>query len=236
MRLGFAVAAFLDADVLLVDEVLAVGDASFQQKCLDRMRQLINGGTTLVLVSHDLPAMEATCSRAVWLRKGSVALDGPVRETLSSYREAIEQAAEPLEGDAAQRFKKVEVLGPGGGSPRSGEALDIRLVVENQTSQWAVIGVGVSEGPAAPVWVVRHDVHLDPGETEIRCTVERVPLPRGRFYVWTCLFEPHGTDLIPWHPAAHFDLYGPELDPAPLAVVRLAPVHVDVSWEFDHRR
>src|SRR5205807_9198666 len=63
MRLGFGVAAFLQPDVLLVDEVLAVGDASFQQRCLDRMRQVLNQGTTLVLVSHDLAAIEATCRR-----------------------------------------------------------------------------------------------------------------------------------------------------------------------------
>jgi len=76
MRLGFAVAAFLEPDVLLVDEVLAVGDASFQQKCLNRMRHVLSNGTTLVLVSHDLAAVEATCSRAVWLDGGVVRSDG----------------------------------------------------------------------------------------------------------------------------------------------------------------
>src|SRR3954447_14539365 len=101
MRLGFAVAAFLEPDVLLVDEVLAVGDASFQQKCLNRMRHVLSNGTTLVLVSHDLAAVEATCSRAVWLDGGRVQSDGPVREVLASYRSSVQEHAElemPREG------------------------------------------------------------------------------------------------------------------------------------------
>src|SRR5436190_2240032 len=67
MRLGFAVAAFLEPDVLLIDEVLAVGDTSFQQRCLDKMRSVRQDGTTLVFVSHDLNAVEAMCDRALWL-------------------------------------------------------------------------------------------------------------------------------------------------------------------------
>jgi len=65
MRLGFAVAAFLDPDVMLVDEVLAVGDAWFQQRCLDKLRDILSGGCTLVFVSHDLAAVEASCRRAI---------------------------------------------------------------------------------------------------------------------------------------------------------------------------
>ena len=77
MRLGFSVAAFLEPDVLLIDEALAVGDAFFQQRCLERMRDLLNMGTTLVLVSHDLAAVESVCSRGIWLLHGDVAGDGP---------------------------------------------------------------------------------------------------------------------------------------------------------------
>ena len=72
MRLGFGVAAFLEPDVLLVDEVLAVGDAAFQQRCLDRMRYVLSQGTTLIFVSHDLAAVEATCTQGIWLHNGEV--------------------------------------------------------------------------------------------------------------------------------------------------------------------
>jgi len=86
VRLGFAIAAFTEPDVLLVDEVLAVGDAAFQQKCLDRMRAVLAQGTTVVFVSHDLQAVESICERAIWLRDGVVESDGPVREVLGDYR------------------------------------------------------------------------------------------------------------------------------------------------------
>ena len=79
MRLGFAVAAFLQPDILLVDEVLAVGDATFQQRCLDRMRAVLNEGTTLVFVSHDLASIEAIATRGIWMHYGEIAADGPVR-------------------------------------------------------------------------------------------------------------------------------------------------------------
>ena len=82
----------------MVDEVLAVGDASFQQKCLDRMRQVLQSGTTLLLVSHDLASVGATtASRGIWLSDGIVRADGPIDDVLAAYRKEIEgyAAAEP---------------------------------------------------------------------------------------------------------------------------------------------
>ena len=116
-RLGFAIAAFLEPSVLVVDEVLAVGDQLFQQKCLDRMRTVLQSGTTLLLVSHDLAAVGATASRAIWLADGSMRADGPVDEVLAGYRTAIEAEAAAkiaLEGDL--RIDGVKVTGPFGGA------------------------------------------------------------------------------------------------------------------------
>ena len=70
LRLGFAVAAHLEPDVLLVDEVLAVGDAAFQKKCLSAMDDMRSGGRTVVFVSHNMAAIENLCSRAVWIDEG----------------------------------------------------------------------------------------------------------------------------------------------------------------------
>jgi ABC-type polysaccharide/polyol phosphate transport system ATPase subunit len=92
-RLGFGVAAFMEPDVLLVDEVLAVGDAAFQQRCLDRMRYILNQGATLVFVSHDLAAVEAACTRGIWLHNGEVVNNGPIRSVLADYRRAVERDA-----------------------------------------------------------------------------------------------------------------------------------------------
>ncbi len=77
MRLGFSIAAFLEPDILLVDEVLAVGDANFQQKCLQRIGEIVRDGTTLLYVSHDLASVEASCDRAVWLSDAVVRAAGP---------------------------------------------------------------------------------------------------------------------------------------------------------------
>src|SRR5918992_1709576 len=132
MRLGFAVAAYLEPDVLLVDEVLAVGDAAFQQRCLDRMRVVLHQGTTLVFVSHDFAAVEATCQRGVWLRQGVIDADGPIRHILGAYRQSIEEAAETVyRVDGLVHLLKAEASGPKGGTPRTQEGFEIRTVVES---------------------------------------------------------------------------------------------------------
>src|SRR5947207_10357532 len=77
VRLGFAVAAHLEPEILLVDEVLAVGDASFQKKCLGRIEDLRRSGTTIIIISHDLAAIERVCERTVLLERGTIAAEGP---------------------------------------------------------------------------------------------------------------------------------------------------------------
>ena len=85
LRLGFAVAAHLDPDVLIVDEVLAVGDAGFQKKCLSVMEDLRKGGRTVLFVSHNMAAVENLCSRGIWIDAGRVRQDGPVQEVIPKY-------------------------------------------------------------------------------------------------------------------------------------------------------
>jgi len=87
VRLGFAIAAHLDPDVLLLDEVLAVGDAAFQAKCLERIAELRKKGRTLVFISHDLAAVYRLCDRALLLNHGRVLMDGPARSVIDEYQE-----------------------------------------------------------------------------------------------------------------------------------------------------
>jgi ABC-type polysaccharide/polyol phosphate transport system ATPase subunit len=98
VRLAFAIVAFLDADVLLIDEVLAVGDGAFQRKCEERIAAQVAGGSTLVLVSHDLALIERTCRRTVLLEGGRVAADGPTAEVLGAYRGLLSGEAAPVRG------------------------------------------------------------------------------------------------------------------------------------------
>jgi ABC-type polysaccharide/polyol phosphate transport system ATPase subunit len=85
VRLGFAITAHLDADVLLIDEVLAVGDEAFQRKCEQRIAAQVAAGATLVLVSHDAALVERTCRRVVVLDAGGVAFDGPAADAMPYY-------------------------------------------------------------------------------------------------------------------------------------------------------
>ena len=89
MRLAFAVAAHLDPDILLLDEVLAVGDLSFQQKCLERVEGLVSEGRTLLFVSHSLDAISRFCDRCIWLDDGKLRQDGPAERVIEAYLEEL---------------------------------------------------------------------------------------------------------------------------------------------------
>jgi lipopolysaccharide transport system ATP-binding protein len=85
LRLAFAVAAHLEPEILIVDEVLAVGDASFQKKCLNKMQEVGKTGRTVLFVSHNLSAITSLCKRAIWLHDGKVIQDGPSHQVVSEY-------------------------------------------------------------------------------------------------------------------------------------------------------
>jgi ABC-type polysaccharide/polyol phosphate transport system ATPase subunit len=232
MRLGFSVAAFLEPDVLLVDEALAVGDAFFQQRCLERMRTLIQGGTTLVLVSHDLAQVEAVCARCLWLHDGRLRHDGPVRETLSAYRRWIEENVQRSAGEpAVVEVAKAEAAGDGGPVKSQGP-LTLRLVLRSPRAGRATLCVGLTEGTASPVVLARTDLELCEGDTEAVATLPFLPLPRGGYYLWATVLGASGEQLLPWRPAMYFEVFGSDLTPAPRGILRLAPVQVDAAWEW----
>lgn len=89
MRLAFAVAINVDADILLIDEILAVGDANFQQKCFEYLKTLKKRGTTIVIVSHALEQIESICDYTVWINRGKIVSQGPPKEVHKEYLEYI---------------------------------------------------------------------------------------------------------------------------------------------------
>lgn len=139
LRLGFAVAAHLDPDVLIVDEVLAVGDAGFQKKCVQAMDGLKNTGRTVLFVSHNLAAVEHLCSRGIWIDAGQIRMDGATKEVIEAYMGefSAEQtggmdlaAHKERVGSGEIRYTKIEYLNPDGtqcGVTRSGDALVLRF-------------------------------------------------------------------------------------------------------------
>jgi ABC-2 type transport system ATP-binding protein len=235
MRLGFSVVAHLDPAIMLVDEVLAVGDATFQQKCHNRMRETLEGGTTLILVSHDLAAVEGIASRCLLMTDGVLRADGAIRDVLSIYRQWIEETAaqpEGVQGDI--QVLKASATHDDGGSPRSDDAANIRLVVHTDEPRAASIFLGVSEGPATPIFVLRYNGRLQEGETELSCRLRHLPLPGGRFFVWMYVMETASRrELLPWHPVCFFDVIGGKLQKAPRGIVRLSAVQVAGDWTVD---
>jgi ABC-type polysaccharide/polyol phosphate transport system ATPase subunit len=235
MRLAFSVAAFLEPDILLVDEVLAVGDAAFQQKCLDRMKSLLVGGTTLVFVSHDLAAVEAICSRGVWLHSGVAQATGPVGDVLTAYRTCIEGISESTRRvDGVVQLLNPGVVSTNGSDIRTQHAVELSVMLESFDPRSVGLCFGISEGPPrAPIMVLRRDLHLREGQTRVGCVIDHLPLPRGRYYLWAAVLESTGRELLPWQPVVHFDVVGPRLDKPPRGIVRLAPIHVEAAWRTD---
>jgi ABC-2 type transport system ATP-binding protein len=234
MRLGFAVAALLDPAVLLVDEVLAVGDAAFQQRCLEKLRESLEAGTTLVFVSHDLTAVEAVCRRGIWLDDGGVRADDSIAVVLTRYRQDVEERARALpSGEGPVRAGVVACTGDDGGVVSTGGRL--MLTVDLCADRPRAIGLclGITEGTAAPVVALRRDVDVDEEPRRVTVTIADLPLAGGRYAVWLGVLAPDGADLVHWHPTVDLVVSGPDLDPLPGGVARLAPVHVDAHWVVD---
>jgi ABC-2 type transport system ATP-binding protein len=101
-RLAFSVAVCLEPDILLLDEVLAVGDREFRERCRDRLRALCAGGKTIVMVSHDLAQVRELCTRAVWLERGRVRMDGEVNTVLAAYEAATPEENLHVQGTSTR--------------------------------------------------------------------------------------------------------------------------------------
>ena len=86
-RIAFAIATITKPDILIADEILSVGDFLFQQKCEQRMQELMSGGTTVILVSHSIEQVERMCNKVAWLDHGVIRMDGPVEEVCAAYKE-----------------------------------------------------------------------------------------------------------------------------------------------------
>ncbi len=89
VRLAFSIATAIDPEVLLVDEVLAAGDLSFQQKALKRMREMMNRAQLVIMVSHDLNSIRELCTRAIWMERGTVKQVGPVADVIRAYHDSV---------------------------------------------------------------------------------------------------------------------------------------------------
>jgi len=192
VRLAFAVAAFLEPEILFIDEVLSVGDQAFQQRCLGRMGEIAGSGRTILFVSHSLAAVSSLCERGILLERGRVISDGPVADVLAQYVGMVREGGdidirdrEDRQGDGRLRFTSLTVTGPQG-APRTWDDTQFSLFYEAEGELPDVLASFAVEGPLGePVFhltnrVGGQDLHNLPRNGEIRCTVPSIPIAPGR--------------------------------------------------------
>jgi ABC-2 type transport system ATP-binding protein len=229
VRLAFAVAVHVDPDILLVDEVLAVGDELFQRKCLERIRGFQHEGRTIVLVTHGLDQVAEFCDRAVVLEHGMVAADGKPREALKVLRADFE-ATRQEEVDRAENTKDEPVKRPrarftgvalrsdsgatGHPSLRSGEGLTVAVEIEATTplEDWE-IGVGIATplgialyGTNTGLLGVQLPRHVGTGRFEFH--LGQLALGEGEYSVQASLNGADGTEIDTVPLAAEFSVEG----------------------------
>ncbi|MGI9094469.1 MAG: ABC transporter ATP-binding protein [Thermoleophilaceae bacterium] len=193
LRLGFSIAAHLDADVMLIDEILAVGDESFQRKCFARIAQRMEAGATLVLVSHDPGAIERVCRRVVVLDGGRVTFDGEVTEGLLHYHRLLgtedgaSRSSRPAGGGPALEVAELELL-DADGHPRSayrpGEALAVHMRLRARSeAERAVAALEVRSERGELCFRTDTALGTVEGEIEVSFEVPRLALLEGSYDV-----------------------------------------------------
>jgi lipopolysaccharide transport system ATP-binding protein len=204
VRLAFAVAAHLEPEILIVDEVLAVGDAAFQKKCLRRMGEVANEGRTVLFVSHNMTAVQSLCTRAILLRGGRVVADGPTHDTVVQYigmdNDGHSSSAELRDhphrlgrnADHAARMTAVTLESeeePLSGELHMGGPLTIRVDFESpeRPLKPPVLGVVIKTSLGVPVLGINNRILPAPppaaGLTQgsVVCHFENIPLMPGRY-------------------------------------------------------
>lgn len=193
VRLAFAVAAHLEPEVLIVDEVLAVGDMAFQRKCLGRMSEVGKSGCTVLFVSHNMPAIEALCSRAVLLDRGQVVQDGDVTDLIAEYRRRVMGPAATVSAFQAAGIIRAAVLLDDHGEATDflpvGTTFRLRIGLDaREPVPYPTIGVGIDDTMGQRLLTLhtpRNDAAITElvGPCEVDCRVQRFPLAPGDYWI-----------------------------------------------------
>src|SRR5215217_7323487 len=215
VRLGFSIAAHLDPDILLLDEVLAVGDASFQRKCIQRITELKKNGTTIVFISHDLRAVQQLCDRVILLKKGQIEADGHPAETIAFYQSLSAQ----LSGQATG----------GMGQKPTGEAVVTSLIFYDENDNECM-----SFETAKPMKAVL-SYRVDKPLTDVIFEVQFYSQENQLKSFFSSETLPGTIDLQPGEGSIVFDCSSVGLGPSVYFVDtgirnRLAPFGIDIDW------
>jgi len=251
LRLGFSIASHLEPDIFAVDESLAVGDGNFQEKCVARMRKLVSGGTTVLFVSHFMPAVDALCDRAILMNEGRTLAQGPVKDVILSYVDFLEERRRNL-GEAQWGTGPIRVIGAschdGNGVEKrqfsAHERIEIRLQFETESAEVSVVDpkivVGISDGRPQNVIecsMLDDDEHFwgdpVPRRWECRLMIDDLPLRPRLYHVRAMILDPTGyAELFSSHDVATFTIVG---DTTAAGLGLVAQAGGDVAIETRHR-
>ncbi|MBF2066322.1 MAG: ABC transporter ATP-binding protein [Calothrix sp. C42_A2020_038] len=211
VRLAFAVAAHLEPEILIVDEVLAVGDATFQKKCLGKMGEVAEGGRTVIFVSHNMQAIRRLCSQAVYLEKGTVCDVDSVEEAIQRYSSQASMSTFDINLDSINRnsgfgeqARLLRLQLAPGSSFSYGEPLDLIFTIycPKKTSDLAV-GIGFETLDGNRVLTLDSDhnqptLQMSPGTHEIHFHIDRNPLHPGIYSAGVAIIShTYPLDYIP---------------------------------------
>jgi ABC-type polysaccharide/polyol phosphate transport system ATPase subunit len=249
MRLGFSVAAHLEPDLLLVDEALAVGDAGFQYRCVEKMSSLVREGRTLVFVSHDVAAVESICQRAVLLQQGRIVMEGSARDVIRAYfsRLQVQSFDEiPSDGSPPGDLEIVDVtlhddMGTQVNTPVSGAPVSVRIRYRaHREVREPIVTIGLRDARLgmfayASMLVDGHAPPSLAGDGVIECRLETLPLHPQTYELWGEVRGAVGTGLlVDWQRWCRFEVVEPDAasaGKAAVAGVHAAPLKLRYRWD-----
>jgi lipopolysaccharide transport system ATP-binding protein len=250
LRLAFAVAAHLEPEVLLVDEILAVGDAAFQRKCLGKMGDVARSGRTVLFVSHNMAAVEALCSRCLLLGEGRIRADGPPDQVIERYLAALQTARGGRRSlaehagrrrDSKPEMRELALLAETGApteTVRMGGAVSVQVAFATSGDPVnPVLGLVVRSAQGMPLFGVNN--RFIPGyefppvsSGRITCRLEALPLMPGTYFLDLYFGDPHADrdvilDAVSFE-VVPADVFGSGRLPPPAA----GPLFQRAHWEL----
>ena len=246
VRLAFAVAAHLEPEILLIDEVLAVGDAQFQKKCLGKIKDVSQGGRTVLFVSHNMAAVEGICSRGLFIDKGTLKKEGPTSQVVAEYlrllsvtrQNNLEDTVIRRKGNGKARFTWIEILDEEGNFTESipekkpfkvslainaKESIDIHSIIITFTDS---IGRPILTTMSYDSLDIKH---LDPGTHRYQIRVDPNPFLRGGVSLKLGCYGPHFVEYDVVDDAYAFNIT-PDLESKDTFQWRPGVVNITLKW------
>jgi ABC-2 type transport system ATP-binding protein len=229
VRLAFAVAIHVDPEILLVDEVLAVGDEPFQRKCLDRIKQFQQEGRTIILVTHSLEQVRQMCDRVVLLESGRLVVDGSPSEAVRHFREVNIEQDNVQQASVSHQVSigNARTFGPDGTEQSiypSGSSLGVEFEVtaESEVDDWAA-GIALTDASGLLIYgtnTVNQNISVAPikGTRTVRFRFDQLPVADGQYFIDVAVHPKMGADYHRIDRAATFQVSNDSVDPGVLAM------------------